>query len=148
MKRSKRGLPSRGYARQPRLRPSFFSPSRKPLRKDLPLRASLFCHVLSRLPSHDLRARRSLPRRAMSSFIRALSQLKVKEVPEFIQKQVTVRNITEYAKTSFSEYRTKYILPGSPTPIYHVMGGVFLTAYITVWPSEYRHMIAAKNGAH
>lgn len=86
--------------------------------------------------------------RTMSSFIRALSQLKVKEVPDFLQKTVTVRNIAEYAKTSFSEYRVKYILPGSPTPIYHVMGGVFVTAYITVWPSEYRHMIAAKKGAH
>jgi hypothetical protein len=76
----------------------------------------------------------------MSSFIRALSQLKVKEVPDFLQKTVTVRNVTEYA--------TKYIVPGSPVPIYHVMGGVFVTAYITVWPSEYRHMIAAKKGAH
>ena len=85
---------------------------------------------------------------AMSSFIRALSQLKVKEVPDFLQKTVTVRNVTEYAKTSFAEYRTKYIVPGSPVPIYHVMGGVFVTAYITVWPSEYRHMIAAKKGAH
>ena len=44
--------------------------------------------------------------------------------------------------------RQKYIVPGSPVPIYHVMGGVFVTAYITVWPSEYRHMIAAKKGAH
>ena len=85
---------------------------------------------------------------AMSSFIRALSQLKVKEVPEFLQKTVTVRNVTEYAKTSFSEYRAKYIIPGSPVPIYHVIGGVFVTAYITVWPTEYRHMIAAKKGAH
>jgi hypothetical protein len=85
---------------------------------------------------------------AMSSFIRALSQLKVKEVPDFLQKTVTVRNVTEYAKTSFAEYRTKYIVPGSPVPIYHVMGGVFVTAYITVWPTEYRHMIAAKKGAH
>jgi hypothetical protein len=25
---------------------------------------------------------------------------------------------------------------------------VFVTAYITVWPTEYRHMIAAKKGAH
>ena len=79
----------------------------------------------------------------MSAFIRSLAALKVKEVPDFLKKTVTVKNVTNYLETSFAEYRTKYILPGSPMPIYHVMGGVFVTAYITVWPTEYRHMIAA-----
>ena len=84
----------------------------------------------------------------MSAFIRSLAALKVKEVPDFLKKTVTVKNVTNYLETSFAEYRTKYIVPGSPMPIYHVMGGVFVTAYITVWPTEYRHMIAAKNGHH
>ena len=82
----------------------------------------------------------------MSSFVRALSALKVKEVPDFLQKTVTVNNVKSYLTTSFAEYRAKYIATGSPVPIYHVMGGVFVTAYITVWPTEYRHMIAAKKG--
>ena len=84
----------------------------------------------------------------MSAFIRSLAALKVKEVPDFLKKTVTVKNVTNYLETSFAEYRTKYILPGSPMPIYHVMGGVFVTAYITVWPTESRPMIAATNGHH
>jgi hypothetical protein len=84
----------------------------------------------------------------MSSFIKALSALKVKEVPAYLQKTVTVNNIKQYSKTSWEEYRVKYIQTDSPMPIYHVIVGVFCIAYVTVWPSEYRHMMRAKNGGH
>jgi hypothetical protein len=46
------------------------------------------------------------------------------------------------------ENRVRYINTGSPAPIFHVLGGVFTMAYITCWPAEYRHMIAAREGKH
>ena len=88
------------------------------------------------------------PKRKMSQFLRQLGALKVKEVPDFLSKTVTVANVTQHTKKFFAEYKVKYIDPGSPMPIYHVMGGVFVTAYITVWPTEYRHMMAQKAGHH
>lgn len=97
-------------------------------------------------PPRHTHARRQSP--AMSQFLRQLGALKVKEVPKFLQDKVTVANVTSHTQKFIAEYKTKYIDAGSPMPIYHVMCGVFVTAYITVWPTEYRHMMAAKHGHH
>ena len=97
-------------------------------------------------PPRHSHARRQSP--AMSQFLRQLGALKVKEVPKFLQDKVTVANVTSHTQKFIAEYKTKYIDAGSPMPIYHVMCGVFVTAYITVWPTEYRHMMAAKHGHH
>ena len=77
--------------------------------------------------------------------LRQLGALKVKEIPKFLQDKVTVANVTSHAPKFIAEYKTNY-RRGIPDNIYHVMCGVFVTAYITVWPTEYRHMMAAKHG--
>tara|TARA_B100000475_G_scaffold160140_1_gene120974 strand:- start:662 stop:1024 length:363 start_codon:yes stop_codon:yes gene_type:complete len=106
----------------------------------------VFGFVIARARSVVTRTRARSP--AMSQFLRQLGSLKVKEVPKFLQDKVTVANVTNHTQKFLAEYKVKYIDAGSPMPIYHVMAGVFVTAYITVWPTEYRHMMAAKNGHH
>ena len=82
----------------------------------------------------------------MSAFIRSLAALKVKEAPDFLKTPVTVRTSPTSLETAFAEYRTKYSRVSHAHLSRH--GGVFVTAYITVWPTEYRHMIAAAGGCH
>jgi hypothetical protein len=81
-----------------------------------------------------------------SNFFRQLGALKVKEVPDFLKKTITKDAVKENAKLFLSEYREKYIKTGSILPVYHAMGAVFATAYVTVWPTEYRHFKAQQEG--
>jgi hypothetical protein len=81
-----------------------------------------------------------------SNFFRQLGSLKVKEVPDFLKKTITKDAVKENAKLFLSEYREKYIKTGSILPVYHAMGAVFATAYVTVWPTEYRHFKAQQEG--
>jgi hypothetical protein len=83
-----------------------------------------------------------------AQFIRQLGALKVKEVPDFLARKLSAENVTRNATTFMEEYRVRYINTGSPAPIFHVLGGVFTMAYITCWPAEYRHMVAAREGKH
>lgn len=85
---------------------------------------------------------------ALSNFFKQLGALKVKDVPNFLSKTVTKQNVTEGTQKFFQEYKATYIDKDSPKPLYHVMTGVFCVAYVTVWPTEYRHMMAAKKGGH
>jgi hypothetical protein len=85
---------------------------------------------------------------AAQNFLSKLGQLKIKEVPQFLRAHVSKDSVREYGNKYFQEYREKYIETGSIMPVFHVMGGVFATAYITVWPTEYRHFKAQQNGGH
>ena len=84
----------------------------------------------------------------MSAFFCQLGSLKVKEVPEFLKKTITKENAIENFQRYSKEYREKYIQTGSIAPVYHAMGAVFATAYVTAWPTEYRHFKAQQSGEH
>ena len=58
------------------------------------------------------------------------------------------RNIQSNGEKYLEEYREKYIKTGSILPVYHAMAGVFATAYVVTWPTEYRHFKAAQEGGH
>ena len=83
-----------------------------------------------------------------SSFFSRVGALKLKEFPEFVRKTATEYDYRGRAATFASEYKTKYIDTGSVTPLWHFMTGVFGVAYITVWHTEYRHMMAERRGGH
>ena len=78
--------------------------------------------------------------RGIASFFRQLGRLRVREVPEFLRKTVTRESIQSNGE--------KYIKTGSILPVYHAMAGVFATAYVVTWPTEYRHFKAAQEGGH
>ena len=46
------------------------------------------------------------------------------------------------AQETTAFYRAE-IDAGTATPLYHLMGGIFVTSYILAWPVEYRHMTHA-----
>ena len=84
--------------------------------------------------------------RGIASFFRQLCRLRVREVPEFLRKTVTRESIQSNGEKYLEEYREKYIKTGSILPVYHAMAGVFATAYVVTWPTEYRHVKAAQEG--
>ena len=84
--------------------------------------------------------------RGIASFFRQLGRLRVREVPEFLRKTVTRESIQSNGEKYLEEYREKYIKTGSILPVYHAMAGVFATAYVVTWPTEYRHFKAAQEG--
>ena len=84
----------------------------------------------------------------VASFFRQLGRLRVKEVPDFLRKTVTKENIQSNGEKYLEEYREKYIKTGSILPVYHAMAGVFATAYVVTWPTEYRHFKAQQEGGH
>ena len=83
-------------------------------------------------PPRHSHARRQSP--AMSQFLRQLGALKVKEVPKFLQDKVTVANVTSTPRSSSPSTRPS-TSTRDPRALYHVMC-VFVTAYITVWPTS------------
>jgi len=110
------------------------------------IKSSLFSKT-SLSPPETLRdKRRPMAYTTASNFFRQLGSLKVKEVPDFLKKTITKDAVKENAKLFLSEYREKYIKTGSILPVYHAMGAVFATAYVTVWPTEYRHFKAQQEG--
>ena len=84
--------------------------------------------------------------RGIASFFRQLGRLRVREVP--LRKTVTRENIQSNGEKYLEEYREKYIKTGSILPVYHAMAGVFATAYVVTWPTEYRHFKAQQEGGH
>jgi hypothetical protein len=82
------------------------------------------------------------------TFFARVGALKLKELPEFVVKTAREYDYVGRAATFAREYNAKYIQTGSAAPLWHFMGGVFGVAYVTVWPTEYRHMMAERRGGH
>jgi len=82
-----------------------------------------------------------------NSFFSRVGALKLKELPEFVRKTAVEYPYRERFESFSSSYKKTYIDTGSVVPLWHFMTGVFGIAYVTVWPSEYRHMMAAKRAS-
>ena len=92
---------------------------------------------------------RVTPRGARANaFLSRVARLKLKEFPEFVFTTARDYDYRGRAATFAKEYNEKYISKGSIQPLFHFMGGVFGVAYVTVWPTEYRHMMAERRGGH
>jgi|TARA_B100001540_G_scaffold317726_1_gene352401 hypothetical protein len=83
-----------------------------------------------------------------NAFLSRVARLKLKEFPEFVFTTARDYDYRGRAATFAKEYNEKYISKGSIQPLFHFMGGVFGVAYVTVWPTEYRHMMAERRGGH
>ena len=83
-----------------------------------------------------------------SSLLARIGRVKLKDFPEFVRKSATEYDYKGRATQFAEEYKRKHIDTGSVTPLWHFMGGVFGIAYVTVWPTEYRHMMAERRGGH
>jgi len=83
-----------------------------------------------------------------NAFLSRVARLKLKEFPEFVLTTARDYDYRARAATFAKEYNEKYISKGSIQPLFHFMGGVFGVAYVTVWPTEYRHMMAERRGGH
>lgn len=82
------------------------------------------------------------------SFLSRVGKLKIKDFPEFAYKTASEIDYRARAERFAKEYNEKYIQTGSARPLWHFMAGVFGVAYVTVWPTEYRHMMAERRGGH
>ncbi|KAK2077098.1 hypothetical protein QBZ16_004732 [Prototheca wickerhamii] len=79
----------------------------------------------------------------MSKLVQGLKNLKVKEVPGYVQKyagdNLTPAQLNSRYNGWYAKYKKEHIDQGSFKPLQDLILSVFALSYVISWPKEYAH---------
>lgn len=76
----------------------------------------------------------------MTTPLKGLADMKVKDVPQYVKEVVTKENVKRSTWSFLQSYGRKYIHTSSIRPLHDVFILVGLCAYAVNWPREIRHL--------